>query len=89
MPSATNIRYPIDEAIIASAAACNKGLSCLKAGPKCRVGAILNENTLIVDCLDMDAGCSFYRASNSHKGGSGRGVCQCPVRLALRNKFSL
>jgi hypothetical protein len=89
MANEKNSKYPLDATIIAGAEACSKGMCCLENGPKCRVGAILNKNTLIVDCQDKVASCPFYQASSSSAGSSDRGICTCPVRFALHNKYGL
>ena len=83
------LKYPLDEAIIAKAVACNKGMTCLEHGPACRIGAVLNRDILIVDCKDKDSTCPFYQLPVSTARGESRGHCTCPVRHALREKYGL
>jgi hypothetical protein len=79
--------YNFDEAVLTKAAACTKGMICLEQGPSCRIGAILNQDILVVDCLDKNAGCPFYRAQSLVENGESRGLCSCRVRLALWEQF--
>ncbi len=89
MAETNKIKYPIDATIIAKAAACKKGMTCLEHGPACRVGAVLNKDILIVDCKAKDSTCPFYKVENDPKGTDSHGPCTCPVRISLREKYDL
>ncbi len=82
-------RYSVDEAIIAKSAACTKGMSCLEQGPACSVGAVVNGDTLIVDCRSKDTDCPFYCPPAIGGIDGSHGPCSCAVRLELREKFNL
>jgi hypothetical protein len=77
----------IPQEILAKADKCNKEFECLKQGPKCRVGAIINQNILVVDCLDADSECAFFVALSSQSRN--RGQCTCPVRHAFHKNCQL
>lgn len=85
----TKSTYPLAETVINDAAACCNDWLCLEQGPSCRVGAVLNRDVMIVDCRDRNDDCPYYLAQSSTAAADSRGLCNCPVRLALWEKYGL
>ena len=89
MSEDTAVKYELDRSLVAAAQACQKGMCCLEQGPSCRIGATVNRNVLIVDCQDKHIGCPFFQAQSAVEEGESRGLCNCPVRHGLWEKYSL
>jgi len=82
-------KYLFDETILDEAQACRKEMICLKEGPSCRIGAVLNRNMLVVDCLDTNTDCPFFQGVKRNGNDESRGLCTCGVRHALWEKHRL
>ena len=89
MTEKTGLQFPLDEATVCKAAACNKGMHCLKRGPSCQIGAIIGKTTIIVNCTSRDTSCPYFQISGAVGSAESRGHCTCAVRLALLRKYGI